>query len=214
MKYLKVLGLAAFAAMALMAFVGAGTASADTLCKVNTNPCPEGSRYTLPQPISAATAAGVPAVLSAGSFEVRCDSSSSGEATGTNGAGDIIGQITSLTFTNCSGSCKQVKENKGNNLPYNAVATATTGGNGEMTVASGGSGSPGATLEGCTIFNVTCTYGKSEVTLTMEGGNPAHLKANVTLERTGGSGLCPATGGWTADYVVSTPNPVWIEAEP
>lgn len=39
MKYLKMLGLAALAAAALMAFVGAGSASATVLCSTNTNPC-------------------------------------------------------------------------------------------------------------------------------------------------------------------------------
>lgn len=41
MKYLKMLGLAAVAAAALMAFVGAGTASAKegVLCSTTSNPC-------------------------------------------------------------------------------------------------------------------------------------------------------------------------------
>ena len=39
MKYLKMLGLAALAAMALTAFVGAGSASATVLCKTKTTPC-------------------------------------------------------------------------------------------------------------------------------------------------------------------------------
>jgi hypothetical protein len=42
MKYLKMLGLAAVAAMALTAVLGASSASAATfLCKTNANPCPE-----------------------------------------------------------------------------------------------------------------------------------------------------------------------------
>jgi len=38
MKYVKMLRLAVVAT-ALMAFVGAGSASATVLCKTNTNPC-------------------------------------------------------------------------------------------------------------------------------------------------------------------------------
>src|SRR5215475_10610476 len=45
MKYLKMLGLAAVAAMALMAFVGAATASATVLCSTNTSPCPAGQKW-------------------------------------------------------------------------------------------------------------------------------------------------------------------------
>jgi hypothetical protein len=45
MKYLKMLGLAAVAAMALMAFVGAGAASATVLCKVKETPCAAANEY-------------------------------------------------------------------------------------------------------------------------------------------------------------------------
>lgn len=39
MKQVKMLGLAAVAALGLMAIVGAGSASATELCSSNTNPC-------------------------------------------------------------------------------------------------------------------------------------------------------------------------------
>lgn len=42
MKYVKTLGCAAMAAMALMVFLGAGTASGTVLCKTAASPCPEG----------------------------------------------------------------------------------------------------------------------------------------------------------------------------
>lgn len=45
MKHLKMLGLAAVAAVALMAFLGAGSASATVLCKTAVNPCPEAERW-------------------------------------------------------------------------------------------------------------------------------------------------------------------------
>jgi hypothetical protein len=41
MKYLKLVGLAAVAAMAIIGFGGAGTASATVLCKVTESPCKE-----------------------------------------------------------------------------------------------------------------------------------------------------------------------------
>lgn len=41
MKHLKMLGLVALATMAFTAFVGAGSASAMVLCKVETRPCPK-----------------------------------------------------------------------------------------------------------------------------------------------------------------------------
>ncbi len=46
MKHVKLLGLIAVAAMALMALLGAGTASATVLCKTTTDPCPAGETYS------------------------------------------------------------------------------------------------------------------------------------------------------------------------
>jgi hypothetical protein len=47
MKYLKMLGLAAVAAMALMAFLGAGSASATVFCKVTEVPCSEANEWAV-----------------------------------------------------------------------------------------------------------------------------------------------------------------------
>src|SRR5690242_16081517 len=41
MRYLKMFGFAAVAAVVLMAFAGAGTASATVLCHSATSPCPQ-----------------------------------------------------------------------------------------------------------------------------------------------------------------------------
>src|SRR5215475_12708641 len=46
MKYAKMLALAAVAASALMAFIGAGTASATTLCSTTVEKCPEAQKVT------------------------------------------------------------------------------------------------------------------------------------------------------------------------
>jgi hypothetical protein len=45
MKYLKMFALAAVAAGALMAFVGAGTASASVLCSTTADPCPSAQKW-------------------------------------------------------------------------------------------------------------------------------------------------------------------------
>jgi len=211
MKHLKTLSLAVVAVVAAMAFVGASTASATTLCKVSTNPCPEASRYALPQTIKGATAAGAKATLTAGSFVVKCDSTATGVAKENLGAGKgIKGQITGLTFTNCEGSCTSAEAK---NLPYTALAQAGAGGNGSMTVE--GSPFAGAQLNNC-FGSVTCIYGAAKVSLEIVGGNPAKIvaKAVKLTKQTGSNALCPAEGSWTATYVVSEPNPVWITAEP
>jgi hypothetical protein len=208
MKHLKLIGLAMMAAMAAMAFIGAGSASADTLCKVSTNPCPEASRYPIPTTISAESNA---ATLTGGSFSVTCASKVSGKTTANHGS-ILLGLIESLTFTGCSGSCNAASAV---NLPYLAEANATGGGSGTLLVKSDGTGNPGATLKGCTIFGVECTYTSSSITLDLKGGNPATIVASSEpLTRTGGSALCPEKGSWTATYTVTSPKPAFLVAEP
>ena len=46
MKQLKIIGLAAIAALAVTAMLGAGTASASKLCKTTVEPCPAGWQPT------------------------------------------------------------------------------------------------------------------------------------------------------------------------
>jgi hypothetical protein len=46
MKYVKMLGLAAVAVMAAMAFLGTSPSSADVLCTVNQHPCPKKEVFT------------------------------------------------------------------------------------------------------------------------------------------------------------------------
>jgi hypothetical protein len=45
MKYLKILGLAAVAAAAVMSIAGAGSASATVLCSTTADPCPAGQKW-------------------------------------------------------------------------------------------------------------------------------------------------------------------------
>lgn len=202
MKYIKVLGLAAIAATALMAFVGASSASATVLCKSATSPCPAGEMY---EPGTVIEGTSTNAELTSNLANVDCkDSHTTAVTTTTGGAAETVqGTITSLTFNECSTTqtpplpCEVTV----NNLPYHAEVHWTTGVNGQLTVESDGSGSPGASVVCAGV--ISCTFERALFTLPVAGGNPATISANkISLERTpfGGTPLCGTEAFWDATY--------------
>jgi hypothetical protein len=216
MKYAKMLGLAALAALAVTAFVGAGSASAAQLCKNSTGT----ECYALPQSISGSTSA---AVLT-GSLPVNCASATAGKAESETG-GVITGKIEELTFTNCheqlfGTSCTVTSTvTPGSSSTYYMVdAEATGGGNGNMWVGPSSNGTvPGAHIScpsiGAQCFftaNGTHTGSAGWAVLAVTGGNPATAKANnVTLTSHENTGICGSTGTWNATYTLS-PKPLFI----
>lgn len=199
MKYLKMLGLAAVAAMAVAAFAGASTASA-TVCTEGTTTSPCGSGHT---PYSGSIVAklvpGTSAVLE-GTLKVSCSES---EVAGTtNSAGE--GKLTSVTFKKCS-NCPTVTSE---NLPWTAKATGS-GGNGTMTVFN-----PRVLLQGCFFGAATCRATATEVNLEVIGGKPAKVIASnepLKIETVSGFG-CGSSGSWTATYETTTPSTgIWLE---
>jgi hypothetical protein len=209
-KHVKILGLAAVAAMALMAFVGASSASATVLCNVSTSPCPAGGIYGSGQVIKGtasnaeltSTGIGFPNVI-CGTSKTETKIENAGGAAAT-----VTGQVTALTFENCKTStgieCKVEVEN----LPYHAEVHWTEESDGTLTVKTGGTGNPGATVICGTV--ISCTFSKSLFTLSVTGGNPAHVTAaQVPLELTK-IGACPASATWDATYVATSPTSIWV----
>lgn len=201
MKFVKMLGLAAIAAVAVTAFAGATTASATVLCETKTEAC--GSPYN--GPVKAGLQTGTLAELATSVGTVKCSTSNSGGNVSSNG----VGEITELTFKNCViGSTSCTVEVQG--LPYNAsvVASSTLGDvNGTMTAtAHSGGAKPGAHVT-CGIL-INCTFSKSAVSLEALGGEPGKLLAHTELEREGG--VCPSTSTWNATYVLSEPPTLFV----
>ena len=196
MKHLKMLGLAVMAAAALMAF-GAGTASADTLCSVNTSPCPAGSGYGVGTKITSNLVAGTKAVLKAGFATVECSKSTvNGEVTSASGTGAVSGNITTLDFTECNCEVKTLKAGK---------LSVTAAGSGNGTLVSTGS----EVTVNC--FGSDCIYGEGTIG-TATGGNPAKIDANASLKKLGGGFLCADPASWTASYEVTAPKPLFTTA--
>jgi hypothetical protein len=196
MKYVKMLGLAAVAAIAAMAFVGAGSASATTLCKVNTSPCPEASRY----PVHSTVLALSTEAKLTGSLTVTCHSHVTVLSETNDGASKaLLGKITALLWTSCSG-CSPVTTTL---LPSGSLLGSTlTAGKTEVE------------LKGCLGF-ATCKAVVNEAKLTFNGGaigSTASAKADNVPVTLSGFG-CGTSGTWNAGgthggtpYVVTSVN--------
>jgi len=208
MKQFKMLGLAAVAALGLMAMVGAGTASATELCSTNTSPC-TGTMYPAGTVVSAQLKAGTVANLTNPISNVICQkSTTAGKTTNTGEKGvAVTGTIESLTFTECKTASGVACTVKTLNIPYSASITATGSGNGTLTVTSGGTGNPGATVVCGTLIN--CSFSTASAVLGVTGGGPAIAKANA-IALTPSGGICPLESHWDAEYEVKEPNPLFI----
>jgi hypothetical protein len=217
MKQLKIIGLAVVAAMALTAFVGAGTASAATqICKVNTETpaCSEANQYPSGTALKAGLKAGTSAKLTtAGALinpTITCTVSSVAGKTTANSGTPLPGEVTAMSFSGCTNSFNGKKcTPKTLNLPYPAsVTTAASGimGNGEMNVED----PSGAGVEMACEELPTCTYTTTAITLDVIGGTPAEVIANEEkLNKLSGIS-CPTEAKWTATYTVSEPSTLFV----
>jgi len=207
MKYVKMLGLAAVAAAALMAFVGAGTASATALCSTETSPC-TGTKYGVGTEIKSNLKAGKEAVLTAGFATVKCtESTVNGKVTNAGGAAaTVVGSIETLTFGSCN--CTVTVLNKGElEVHYTSAGDGTlTGKNSSVTInCSGISCIFGTAAAGTTIGTVT-------------GAEKATLVANAKLPYIAGDAsnftctLGSGTGTWNAEYEATAPKNLYIAA--
>lgn len=198
MKFTKMFGLAMVAAVAAMAFAGAGSASAAELCKNKEGTCAPWPEH------STILAESSNAVLS-GSLAVECDSHVT-VLTETNDAGRVLGKITLLDWTNCSG-CEPVVTTL---LPTGSIEP-TSGGNGVLKTES----ETKVELKNCLGF-ATCQASAGAVSLAFDGGTLGStaqtLATNVPVSLSGFG--CGSSGTWNADgktagsqpYVVTSVN--------
>jgi hypothetical protein len=184
MKYVKMLGLLAVAAAALMAF--AGTAAATYVTS------PPGTIYT---GTIKAHSEGY-ATLHNAVGTISCNSTVEGAVARHTGSGATTagGNISSLTFTGCTNG--EVHPTiHGGELEIHKLAN----GNGTLT-------SKKAEVS-VTMFGFNCIYGTEngvdigEVTAGEHG--TLHIKASIP--RVGGSFFCGSSGNWTGSYKITTP---------
>jgi hypothetical protein len=194
MKYIKMLGIAAVAAMSLMAF--AGSASATELFSGAT---------TLKAPVA------IKASLQTGATANLTDTA--GNPIDTCSGSEVTGSTTATQAATLSGAatvawsgCTQVtKTLKGGTLTISHIAATTNG-----TVTSD------AAEVTISVFGVSCVYGtgagKDLGTLVGSTTKTATLNINVIVNEVGSQFLCPDTAKWVANYQVTSPDPLHVEA--
>jgi hypothetical protein len=201
MKYMKMLGLLAMAAAALMAF--AGTASATEL-------------------YSGATTQKAGTVLD---FSLKSGTSTIlKETSPPNGEGETIDTCTNSTIqgkiTN-AGSSTTTMTGENTSITWGGCTFPTTTtklGKFQLHWTSGVNGTVASDQEIAvtinTIFFGSCIYAATAGTSlgTLTGGNPATFHANATVERFGESIICPKTAIWTGTYVTTSPAQMEVRA--
>jgi hypothetical protein len=208
MKYLKMLGLAAVAAMALTAFLGASSASATVLCKTSlTTGChAAGWAYPSGTTIDASVESGTKATLETlgGLIRDECSESTVKGSTTTTGSSSetIKGTVetANLSFGGCTATTDVLE---GGELEVHWIAGTDNGTltakKFQVTVVIGG--------ESC-IYG-TGTTGTDLGTVT--GGSMATIDVSATVTKQAGSGAnCTSTSNWTAKYTVTSPEPLTI----
>lgn len=192
MKYVKMIGLLAVAAAALMAFAGPASAKLTS---------PSGTTYGGTIHATAGTTS------LDGSIDVTCTSST---VTGTVSSGSTSGPVSSLSFSGCG---KDTVTVLGSPSHGNAGTLAISGGSvfsseAEVTVQ----------LHRSVLgFPITthCVYVTNNTNVgTFTGGSPAKLdidSAQIPVDEEQSDGACGDTAEWTGSYTVNTPNPLFAD---
>jgi hypothetical protein len=194
MKHLKTLGVAVVAAAALMALVGAGTASATVICKnnLNTEKCSD-PYASLRAGTSASLEAGGTLLATCTASIVKSTLANAGSSTTTVKSG-----VSSITWENCS---QTIHTLSGGSAELHWISGTDNG----TLITIGTSVTMG-------IFGTSCTYGTGAGTSmgTVKGGNPGSLKVDANVSRVAGGFLCPAIARFKGEYVATSPTNAWV----
>lgn len=204
MKYLKMLALTAVAAGAFMAYIGAGTASANVICSTTADPCPTGQQWpndieNMDFSLTGGTAQLINKEVEPPETIDTCTGSTlKGTFTqGTTASNPGIPTLhaTELTWTGCSLPTKTLKTGT---LEISKIAGTSNG-----TVRA-----TGFEVTINTVFFGSCVYGTSETQDlgTLTEGNPAVFHAEVHVPFISGGAICPRTAEWKATYAVTAPS--------
>jgi len=204
MKYLKMLGLAVVAAAALMAFVGASSASATTLTCTN----PPGTKVTCPAGTTIHATAESSLTLKAGFANITCtESTVHGLTSNTGSATETVkGNIEALTFGACNATVNVIKKGSLEIHTQNATANnngTLTGTGSEVTVST---------------LGVSCVYGTPTATdlgtltgSTSRGGSTATMDISAELTKISGGFACANPAHWEGSYTVTSPD--WLDVD-
>lgn len=186
MKTIRILGLAAVAATAIMAFAGTASASASLTARG----CEGANKRENCRPVSAGTtfsASSTNVTLSNGLITNTCTMVVEGEITdpeSTGGADPLAGNITGASFTSCT--LASVTPHR---LPWGLETSETEFPNGKVrgahvTLAVGGS------IGNCR-FEEDATH---TITMKWNNGDPSSVTLGGTMVRAGTNALCGTEG--------------------
>jgi hypothetical protein len=202
MKQLKMLGLAALAAMALTAVIGVGTASAKVCSGSGSGAACAGTHGKEFKGLVEASTTG--AKLTSGFFSISCSSEMVDNVTNSfTGTGTFFIGFTSCTSS--AGACS-VAQVGGHSHSVFAAGLAP---NGTLTVAT-------VKLEfGCKnpskVESVVCTYDASNVVLNVSASPGAKIVAGVNLAKQAGSNVnCSSEMTWEGEYFVTFPMTLYL----
>lgn len=208
MKYAKRLGLSVLLSAALMALVGASSASATVLCKVAGTGSPTGTTCPSGQAYGAGTEiymVNVGRISFDGEFfNIECEVSTiKGKTESEGGATETVKfRLETFAFTNCGATTYTTL--KAGELEIHWISGTNNGtltGNGQEFTATTS-----------TIFgSIHCIFTVENQSLgEVTGGNPATFKSNARLKSLTTNSLCPEEGAWTASYEITTPKPLYV----
>jgi hypothetical protein len=210
MRLIKMLGLAAFCALAATAFIGAASASAAAhdklgLCKAEelllcktANLIAVGSGTLLGKATNPTLSGTLTETCEVGHIEGTITSP-------LDPVGKLIGSISSVTFTGCKPCTTVTVEN----LPYESELTMTTTlGSDWVLNTRKPAGVIKATLSKCVLGAGTCIFKANEINALVEmAAGVATVNTNkAPLEFAGGTlgeGFCGKVGAWEAKYALS-----------
>lgn len=210
MKYLKMLGLAVVAAAAVMAFVGAGSASATTL--TCTNPEGSGTKVVCPAGTEIVATAESSLLLKAGFANITCTESTVGGKTSNAGSSTetVKGAIETLTFNGCNATVTVIKKGTLEIHTHTEGVTNSIG-----TVTGAGSEVTVSTL------GVSCVYGTSNTDIGTLTGSPhttstgvgptATFDINANLPKISGGFACASPAAWEGKYKITKPD--WLDVD-
>jgi hypothetical protein len=212
MKYLKILALAAVAVGALMAFVGAGAASASKLCSTTVDPCPPGQAWTASKTLKFTLVGSVSLTTTEGESIDTCTGSTVEGPTRNEGSSSetVKGNISTLDWSGCTFTTTSVATG---GLEIHKIPGTS---NGTLVSITNNVTEAISKVTINTVFFGSCVYGITAGTsigdltegigqTATTGGNPAILHVNATAHKLSGSNLaCPSTSKWVATYQLTS----------
>ncbi len=208
MRPLKLVLFSAVAALALVA-LGNASASATTLCSTNTSAC-TGTIYKSGTTISASLKAAT--IFTSFFTNITCQKSALGGKTTSNGGAGlpVTASITSLTVEECKTTGLNECTLTAANLPWSASFSANGGGNGSLLLSSSGVGNPAVHLNCGGGAVMDCTVKATTLTLNVTGGNPMATAAGKELPMEEEGKLCSKEYKWDVEYEITAPKPLFV----